>query len=79
MGRFNGPLFRLMDEEGVVGGGADDCRLLLPLRPTGMSGGGGGLLDEEEEADRPECWAARPDVGTGRPGRGEAPSKILKN
>ena len=74
MGRFNGPLFRLDVEEG----GADDCRLLLPLRPpTGMSGGGGGLLDEEEEeADRPECWADRPDVGTGNPGRGDAPKKI---
>ena len=40
---------------------------------TGMSGGGGGFgADEEEEEDERDEWT-RLELGTGKPGRGEAP------
>lgn len=48
---------------------------------TGISGGGGGfdVVDEgveEEEDDEAREACTRLELGTGRPGRGEAPEKI---
>ncbi len=40
---------------------------------TGMSGGGGGFgADEEEEEEVSDEWT-RLELGTGKPGRGDAP------
>lgn len=51
--------------------GIDEKRGWLPL--TGMSGGGGGFgVDEDEEDEVKDEWT-KLELGTGKPGRGEAP------
>lgn len=56
--------------------GIEEKRGWLPF--TGMSGGGGGFgVDDEEEDEVNEEWT-KLELGTGKPGLGEAPVLLLE-